>query len=353
MKMKFHGAAVTVSLILALTLALSGCGQGAAAPESAPAAESSKTEESASQQESVSSEESVPESESESAAEESEPAIVITDMLGREVVLDEPAERVVALTAADCEMLYAIGAGDLLVGRGEWCDYPPEVFEIPAVQSGSETDIEQIIALDPQVLLMASMGQTEEQVNALEEAGIRVVVSDAQDIAGTYQALRMLGALTGHEQEAEDVISGMQETFDTISANRIPDGGSIYFEVSPLEYGLWAAGPGSFMNEVAEMMGLTNIFADAPSSWAEVSPEEVIARNPDYIVTITMYYGEGPTPEEEICSREGWDVITAVRENRILNLPNNELSRPGPRLADGARMLYDFVTGEGSVQNAA
>ena len=106
------------------------------------------------------------------------------------------------------------------------------------------------------------------------------------------------------------------------------------------------------LNKVCEYTGwdmqkLLAIVSDKPVETEPVeedptpTPEEAVAEEPT------------PTPEEEICSREGWDVITAVRENRILNLPNNELSRPGPRLADGARMLYDFVTGEGSVQNAA
>ena len=76
----------------------------------------------------------------------------------------------------------------------------------------------------------------------------------------------------------------------------------------------------------------------------EISEEQVLERNPDYIVTIAMYFGEGPTPEEEIAGRKGWENITAVKNRAILNLQNDELSRPVPRLAEGAKMLYDFVT---------
>ena len=96
------------------------------------------------------------------------------------------------------------------------------------------------------------------------------------------------------------------------------------------------------MNEIAEMMGLKNCFDD--EGWAEISEEQVLERNPDYIVTITMYFGEGPTPVEEILSRAGWENVTAVQNEAILNLQNNELSRPAPRLADGAKLLYEFVT---------
>lgn len=280
-----------------------------------------------------------------SAEDGTEGAVTITDMKGREITLEEPATRVVALSPADCEILFAIGAGDTLVGRGEYCDYPVEVMDVPAVQSGADTNIEQIIALEPQVLLMSTMAQTTEQVAQLEEAGIHVVVSDAQDIEGVYTSVQMIGALMGKEAEAEAVISEMQEKLAALSEQASEnEGKTIYFEVSPLEYGLWAAGSGTFMNEVAELIGLTNIFADV-EGWAEVSEEEVIARNPDYIMTISMYFGEGPTPEEEIASRKGWDVITAVQNNAILDLPNNELSRPVPRLVDGAGMLAEFVGG--------
>ena len=277
-----------------------------------------------------------------SEPEASGSAITITDMTGREITLDEPATRVVALSAADCEVLYAVGAGDTLVGRGEYCDYPAEVLEVPSVQSGYDTNIEQIIALEPQVLLMSTMAQTEEQIAQLEEAGIKVVVSDAQDIEGVYTAVEMIGKLMGKEKEAEQVIISMQTAFADLSNSTAGRGKTVYFEVSPLEYGLWTAGSGTFMNEIAEMLGMKNIFDDV-QGWAEVSEEQVIERNPDYIVTITMYFGEGPTPEEEIMGRTGWENVTAVKNGAILNLVNNELSRPTPRLKDGAILLNNFV----------
>jgi len=273
-----------------------------------------------------------------------EPAgIRVTDMAGREIALDEPATRVVALSAADCEILYAIGAGELLVGRGEYCDYPAEVLNVPAVQSGMETNLEQIIALEPQVLIMSVMAQTEDQVDQLEEAGIRVVVSDAQNIEGVYTAIGLLGALTGHGTEAELAVANMRSTFDALTARADElQGKSVYFEVSPLQYGLWTAGKGTFMDEIATMLRLKNIFADV-NGWAEISEEQVLLADPDIIVTIAMYFGEGQTPEEEILSRAAWQGLKAIQNGDILSQPNNELSRPGPRLADGAQALFDFI----------
>ena len=273
-------------------------------------------------------------------------SVSVVDMKGREIVLDKPAERIVALTASDCEILYAIGAGDTLVGRGTYCDYPPQVLDVPAVESGSGTNIEEIIALKPDVLLMSDMAQSEEHIQQLENAGIKVVVSEATDIEGVYTAIELIGALMGMDENAAQVINSMKTTFADIQEKSTGDGTqTVYFEVSPLEYGLWTAGKNTFMDEIATMMGLTNCFADV-TGWGEISEEQVLSRNPDFIVTITMYFGEGPTPEEEILSRGGWQNVTAVKNNAILNLQNNELSRPAPRLADGAQMLFDFVYGE-------
>lgn len=274
-------------------------------------------------------------------------AVTVTDMKGREITLTEPASRIVVLSAGECEILYALGAGDLLVGRGEYCDYPAEVLQVPSVQSGTETNIEQIIALKPQVLVMSEMGQPKEHVDQLEAAGVRVVVTDAESIEGTYTAIRLLGALTGRQAEAEQLVSGMQSDFAALAEQAANfDEKSVYFEVSPLQYGLWAAGSNTFMNEIAQLLGVTNCFADV-ANWGEISEEQVLERDPDYIVTVTMYFGEGPTPVEEILGRSGWETVTAVENKAILNLSNNELSRPSPRLVEGAQMLFDFLCDSG------
>ena len=280
-------------------------------------------------------------------------AVTVTDMTGREITLDAPATRVVALTASDCEILYALGAGDTLVGRGEYCDYPEDVQAVPSVQSGYETNVEQIIALEPQVVLMATMVQTKEQVEALEAAGVHVIVSDAQDIAGVYTAIELIGAVTGKNDEAAALIAGMKDSFAAIAAKAEGDGSkTVYFEVSPLEYGLWTAGKGTFMDELAQMIGLKNAFEDV-EGWAAISEEQVLERDTDYIVTISMYYGEGPTPVEEIMNRKGWQELKAVKNGAVFNADSNEVSRPGPRLVDAAQALYDFVYGEKETEKAA
>ena len=279
-------------------------------------------------------------------------ADTVTDMTGREIALDAPATRVVALTASDVEILYALGAGDTLVGRGEYCDYPAECLEVPVVKSGAETNLEEILALEPQVVIMATMAQTVEQVQALEQAGVKVIVSDAQNIEGVYEAIRLIAAVVGKQTEGEALVGSMQAAFADIAARAKDSGETVYFEVSPLQWGLWTAGSGTFMDELAAMIGLKNAFADV-TGWAAISEEQVLERDPDYIVTISMYFGEGPTPVEEIVGRPGWDALKAVKNGHVFNADSNEVSRPGPRLVDAAEALAEFVEGDEVVEPAA
>ena len=332
-QMKYLKHIAVVLVVLMTAVLVIGCGQSLENTNADSAADSTR---------------------SVTAAFEPKPtAIVVTDMTDREISLDAPAERIVALTASDCEILYAVGAGDTLVGRGEYCDYPGEVANVPAVQSGNGTNIEQIIALKPQVVLMSTMAQTEEQTAALEAAGIQVVISDAHDIEGVYAAIKLIGAIAGKNNEAAAVIDNMKTAFAEISDKvKGNTGKTIYFEVSPLEWGLWTAGKGTFMDELATMLGLTNAFADV-NGWGEISQEQVIKRDPDYIVTITMYFGEGPTPVDEIMGREGWKDMKAIKNGMILNADSNEISRPGPRLADAIVTLYRFFYESEALEPAA
>lgn len=273
-------------------------------------------------------------------------AVEVTDMTQRTVTLDAPATRVVAITAANVEVLYALGAGDTLVGRGEYCDYPTEALDVPSVKSGTDLNVEEILALEPDVVLMDTMGQTTEQVEALENAGVKVVMTKEDGIEGVYTAIELIGKVVGKNDEAAALVADMKNTFaEVTAAAKDADfaGKTVYFEISPLQWGLWTGGNGTFMDEIGQMLGLTNIFADV-DGWASVSEEQVLERNPDFIVTTSSYYGEGPTPVEEIEQRAGWENVTAVANGDVFNADSNSFTRPGPRLADAAKALLEFLT---------
>nr|AHF24650.1 ABC transporter substrate-binding protein [uncultured bacterium Contig13] len=265
--------------------------------------------------------------------------IVVTDMMGREITLSEPATRIVVMQPSDCEILCAIGCEEAIVGRGQYVDYPASILEVPVVQSGAETNVEEILALQPQVVLMNSMSQSEEQVKQLEENGVQVVVSTTSNIESVYTAIQLIGKLMGKDTEAEAVIADMQATFDEIKAKVSGETKKVYFEISPPPY-LYTAGSSSYMNELAEICGITNIFADQEDAWLMISEEQVIERDPDYIVLITNM---GSAGVEEILSREGWSDISAIKNRKVFNDEDSCMARPSPRLKDAAIELYNFV----------
>lgn len=265
--------------------------------------------------------------------------ITVTDMFGREITLAEPATRVVVMQPSDCEILCAIGCENTIVGRGQYVDYPASIQEVPVVQSGAETNVEEILALQPQVVLMNSMSQSEEQVKQLEDNGVKVVVSNTTDIASVYTAITLIGKLMGKDAEAEAVITDMKTTFEEIRAKAEGEPKKVYFEISPPPY-LYTAGSSSYMNELAEICGIKNIFDDQEDAWLMISEEQVIERNPDYIVLITNM---GSAGVEEILSRAGWGDITAIKNGKVFNDEDSCMARPSPRLKEAAIVLYNFV----------
>lgn len=269
--------------------------------------------------------------------------VTITDMMGREVQIKEEPQKIITIEPSLAEIVYSIDAGDRVIARGTFVDFPEQVRDLPIVATGMDMNAEEIIALEPDLVLMSDMATDDTNVQKLESAGIHVIVTKNVDIAGTYQAIDIVGKAVGKSAEAQKLIDTMKSDFGELSANAEDNKGkSVYFEVSPLEYGLWTAGKGTFMDEVAAMLGLENVFADV-NGWSEISEEEVIKRNPDFIITTTMPTDTNKEPEKEILSRKGWEGITAVSEENVLNIKDSQLTRPSPRLVEGAKMLSDFV----------
>ena len=263
----------------------------------------------------------------------------VTDMFDREITISGPVTRIVATEPGDCEILYALGCGDALVGRGLYCDYPESITALPAVQSGADTNLEEILALNPQVVVMNDMAHSTEQVKLLEQNGIPVIATNANSLEEVYENIRLLGKVMGKDTEAEALVAEMQTTFAEIAAKSEKTDKTIYFEVMPLEWGLWSAGTNTFMHELAEICGMQNAFADL-DGWQPISQEQVIERNPDYIVLVT---GMGETAVDEVLNRTGWGDMTAIQNGAVYNADSYSMTRPAPRLMEAAMDLYQFL----------
>ncbi|AXY26135.1 ABC transporter substrate-binding protein [Suicoccus acidiformans] len=272
-------------------------------------------------------------------------ATEITDMLGRELTVVNELRRIVVLNPADAEILVALGADELIVGRGEYVDYPANRVEnIPTVGSGENLNLEEILALQPQLVVDTAMSFSPDEMERLEEAGIPVYVTDASTIAEVYEAIQGLAKLVNKEAEGEALIAEMQATFEEythLAKETTEEEHTIYYEISPLEFGLWTAGQGTFMDEIGQMLQVNNIFAEV-EGWAEISPEQVLDLNPDYIVTTSMP-ADGFDPIDELLNRTGWQDVTAIDRQQVFQANADEFTRPGPRLADAIESLYHFI----------
>jgi hypothetical protein len=173
------------------------------------------------------------------------------------------------------------------------------------------------------------------------ESSAALTFTDADSIAEVYEAIRLLAGVMDKTAEGEAIIADMQATFDDIAVKSEKTDKTIYFEVMPLEWGLWSAGTGTFMHELAELCGMQNAFADI-EGWQSVSQEQVIERNPDYIVLVT---GMGEAAPDEVKAREGWGSMDAIVNNAIYNADSYEMTRPAPRLKNAAINLYNFLNG--------
>lgn len=271
--------------------------------------------------------------------------LTLTDALGNEITIEEEPERIVSLIPSNTEITFALGQGDKVVGVSDHDNYPEEVLDIEKI-GGMELNVEAIIGLEPDVVLAHELGvsSSQEAFEQIEQAGIPVfVIKDAQDIASTYETIEMIGQVIGAGQEAEQVVTEMQEGFAEIeeAASAIPeeDIQSVFFENSPAPE-IYTAGQNTFIQELLEIINAKNA-AGEHEGWLAMDPEAIIELNPDVIVTSYGSYIENP--EEEVLSRDGFDVVQAVADERVYDIPADIITRSGPRLVDGAEALAEVV----------
>ena len=278
-------------------------------------------------------------------------AVDIIDSVGREVVIDAPPARIVSLAPSITESLYAIGAGDLLVGRTEFCDYPEEASALPTIGgfSSSSISVEAITDLEPDLVIGGSTYQAD-LIDALESAGIQVIILEPNSLEEIMDSLQTLGDITGHSAEASSLLDEMQTRIDAVTqvVETIPEEErvSVFYEVWNDPY--MTTTNQTFIGELINMAGGVNIFADLGEDYPSISSEEVIEKDPQVILGPSNH-GDQLT-SEIIAEREGWSDLSAVQNGRIYIIDGNIVSRAGPRVVDAleaiAQALYPQSFGE-------
>ncbi|HZW02706.1 MAG TPA: ABC transporter substrate-binding protein, partial [Anaerolineaceae bacterium] len=226
--------------------------------------------------------------------------ISLTDGLDRTVTLPAPAQRIVSLAPSNTEILYAVGAGEQVIGRDDFSNYPEAALELPSVGgSMNEYNLEQIVSLQPDLVLAAELN-TPDQVRALEELDLTVFyLSNPTDIEGVYAMLRTVAALTGHTAETEELIASLEARVAAVQAQvaGVEDRPVVFYELDGSEPNKpWTAGPGTFIDLLIVMAGGQNAAAQMGGQWGQISQEELLVQNPDVILLGDAAYGV--TPEQ-------------------------------------------------------
>lgn len=272
--------------------------------------------------------------------------VVVRDTFRRSIKIEAEPKRIVSLSPANTEILFALGVGDRVVGVTTFCNYPAEAIARTKVGgfAGSTINLEALLALAPD-LVLAGDEHHRMVVDALAKKNVPSVSIKAMDLAGVYGSIRLIGQTTGRQNEAEELVKAMQTRVDAVAAKvakiRPVDRVRVYWEV--FDAPVITSGRSSFIGQMIDMAGGLNVFADVDAEFPQVNTESVIARDPQVILGPDMMGGEGLTVEK-LRARKGWAEIDAVKTGRVYVVSADLTSRPGPRLAEGlelvARTLY-------------
>jgi iron complex transport system substrate-binding protein len=253
--------------------------------------------------------------------------------------MDRPPARIVSLIPSVTEILFAVGAGDAIVGVTTYCTYPPEARQKPKVGDLFSVSVEGVVALKPD-LVVATRDNPMDVIQGLRALRIPVFVDDPQTIDEVLQSIRRVGQLTGRTARADSLIAAYQKRLnavDDIVRNIPADQRPSVFVGNPLNAEHWTPGPGTFTTDIIARAGGRNIADDLKSrTWGVYSFEQIIAKNPEVILASTEADQEAEALREKIVARAagipGWKDIRAVKNSRILVLSVEWLFRPGPRV---------------------
>ena len=271
-----------------------------------------------------------------------------TDFLQREVTLTQPAQRIVSLAPSNTELLFAVGAGEQVVGREDFSDYPAEALDVPSVGgSMGEYNLEAIVALQPDLVLLTEL-HSPELVQSLEGLGLTVFyLGNPVVLEDLYTNIETVGKLTGHEGEAAALVADLTSRVSKVDA--LVAGTTsrpvIFYELDATDPAKpWTAGPGTFVEQLVSRAGGVNLGTSLEGAWVQISQEELIIQDPNMIFLGDAAYGTTP---EQVAARAGWENLQAVIQGQIFSFDDDLVSRPGPRLVDGlvefARLLHPEI----------
>lgn len=341
-----RNARTIVGLVAGLSLVGAACGSDAEQP--APADDGDATETTVDMDVDVHTdpdmdmddEESSPEREGDGASDGDDAEAAAEETTADDDAADTP-ERVVSLSPTHTEIMFAIGAGDLLVAVDEFSNFPAEALELPNELSGFEPNVEAIAEFEPDLVLIGGdFNGLGDQLAELDIASWDGPAATSFD--DTYTQIEQLGAATGRVGEAAELVSSMQTRIDEIIADA-PDGAgiSVYHEVDNTYF---SADSSSFIGSTYTLFGLDNIADQAEGDnfgFPQLNAESIIDANPDLIFVPCGNFCT--TTADEVAARPGWDAIAAVQNGNVVEADEDIASRWGPRIVDYVAAVADSL----------
>lgn len=263
--------------------------------------------------------------------------LTIVDSYDREVTIDKEPIKVISVAPNITETIFALGQGEKLVGRTDYCEYPEDAKQIESIGSLESPNIEKILSLNPD-LVIASTHFKKDVLQKLEELGLKVMVLYGEEsFQGVYQVIEKLGTVLNAKEEADKVIANMkQKVTNVITTVKDAEKPEVYYVVGFGESGDYTAGRGTFIGEMIKMAGGKNA-ADDVKGW-KYSLERLVEKDPDILIC-----SKGYSPKEKVILANGYKDLTAVKNGKIFDIDNDLLEIQGPRLADGLERLAKII----------
>ena len=263
----------------------------------------------------------------------------VIDDYGRTIKLSGTPKRIVSVAPTPTEILFSVGAGDLVVGVDDYSDYPAEATLLPRV-GAYPPNVESILGLKPDLIISSDLVPLA-QLESLEEKGIPYIILAARDLQDVYNDVKLVGLITGHIEDANSLVSSLEHRVSAITAKTMDPNltrPSVYLEYYPL----WTDGPGSFGDDLITLAGGQNIASNTSGEYVPVTNEFVIAQDPQMIIyTVGANYNE--TTPETIAARPAWSGVSAVIDGKMYGVDDNLISRYGPRVVDGLEVLAEII----------
>jgi len=246
----------------------------------------------------------------------------------------EPGLKAVSLVPSVTEIVYAVGAGSMLVGNTNQCDFPAGAKSVYKVGDFMGPDLERIVALRPGLVFL-TLPMHRQLLEKLNELGVPAYVSRPADMKAVFKEIDTVAQLLGRKASGESLVAAMRRQLDSVTT--FADTPRVYVEISGTP--LMTAGGGTFINELLERAGGRNVFRSSVQEYPVVDPEAVLKADPQVILLL-----HPDMRATDVALRIGWGGISAVRQGRVYDqLDEDLLFRPGPRIVEGVALLAKLL----------